>query len=78
MREWAEAFIMNQGTRLIYMLLALLIGVCMKAFTDLDGEANTIIIAVGTLCLNMARGFQKKPENGKPATQIEKPTTQPG
>jgi len=59
---WLTKFWAEHGERLIYMGIATIMGAVFYWYTDMTGEGKTLLIAVGTLCLNKARG----PKAGKP------------
>lgn len=57
--EWFKNFITQHGERLVFMGLATLFGAGFF-YINMAAEGKTLLIAVGTLCLNKARSPQGK------------------
>lgn len=53
--KWFERFWHDHGDRLVFMAIASAFGVGFYVYTDMTGEAKTLLIAVATLALNKAR-----------------------
>jgi len=62
MSKWFARFWYEHGVRIIFMAITTLFGVGFWYFTDMTGEAKTLLIAVATLCLNKARSDSAEKE----------------
>ena len=55
--EWSVQFWKKHGERMVFMLIAFVLAlVFWFGFTDMQGEAKTIMIGIAMLCFNKARG----------------------
>lgn len=63
MKEWINKFWDEHGTRIIFGGMALIIALFMYYIMDLKPQAEVIIIGLGMLCFNKARGSNgEKPD----------------
>ena len=57
MNTWTMEFWKKHGERMVFMLIAFVLAlVFWFGFTDMQGEAKTIMIGIAMLCFNKARG----------------------
>lgn len=58
--EWLKDFLGEHGERLVFMGIVTMFGVAFRLWVpDMEGEANTLLLAVPVICLNKARSKKK-------------------
>lgn len=60
--EWFKKFFEDDGRRIFYMSVTLIMGVSFLFIEGMKDTGTTLLIAVGTLSLNKARSNDKKTE----------------